>query len=147
MLLTIQDLPGHFKLFKSDRVTLDDHGIVALYSHLWCNAGYWHPLAAYVTVPENAPSSSQLAQQGHPCSTPAQQSSSTGSSSTYPQIMAEEEHQVHDADFDGLDEGMEGMGAEDGEAHGEGIDVSATAVLAASSLRSAFSFLYSYAAP
>jgi hypothetical protein len=41
--------------------------------------------------------------------------------------MAEEEHQVNDADFDGLDEGMESMGAEEGGANGEGIDVSATA--------------------
>jgi hypothetical protein len=36
--------------------------------------------------------------------------------------MAEEEHQVNDADFEGLDEGMDNMGAEDGAA--EGIDVS-----------------------
>jgi hypothetical protein len=36
--------------------------------------------------------------------------------------MAEEEQQVNDADFEGLDEGMDNMGAEDGAA--EGIDVS-----------------------
>jgi len=35
--------------------------------------------------------------------------------------MAEEEHQVNDADFDGLDEGLEHMGGEEG-ADGEGID-------------------------
>jgi hypothetical protein len=55
--------------------------------------------------------------------------------------MAEEEHQVNDADFDGLDEGMEGMGAEEGAA-GEGIDVSSTAVVAGRScLRSSLSLL------
>lgn len=37
--------------------------------------------------------------------------------------MAEEEHQVNDADFEGLDEGMEQ--ADEGVADGDGIDVSA----------------------
>jgi hypothetical protein len=40
--------------------------------------------------------------------------------------MAEEDHQVLDADFDGLDEGVEHAGGE-----GEGVDVSANNVAAA----------------